>query len=182
MKERRWLSEVLAGLLVLALIGTLPAIVFAGPSPQKKEYLSDLEADKIRDAYTPSAKIKLFITFAGDRIKRIQYELGHLDPQDHRQMERVNDALNGYAGCIDDASELIDIAIEKQQEVHDAIKALQLQTKDYLTYLKQLQSSGPGRDEYKDNLDDAVEATQDAQSDADKAQKEIQPPPVRRGP
>jgi hypothetical protein len=182
MKNKRWRSEVLAGLLVLALMGTLPAIVFAGPSPQKKDYLSDLEADEIRDAYTPSAKIKLFISFAGDRIKRIQYELGHLDPQDHRQMERINDALNGYSGCIDDAAELIDIAIEKQQEIHDAIKDLQLQTKDYLIYLKQLQSSGPGRDDYKDNLDDAVEATQDAQSDAAKAQKEIQPPPVRRKP
>jgi hypothetical protein len=175
--HRRSLSVVLT-----VMIGVLPAMTIARPSPQKKEYLSDLEADKIRDAYTPSAKIKLFISFAGDRVKRIQYEMGHLDLQDHRQMERVNDELNEYSGCIDDASDLIDIAIEKQQEVHEAVKDLQLRTKDYLTYLQQLQTSGASRDEYKDNLDDAVQATQDAQSDADKALKEIQPPPVRRGP
>ncbi len=83
---------------------------------------------------------------------------------------------------MDDASDLIDIAIEKQQEIHEALQDLQLHTKEYLTYLQQLRTSGPSRDEYKDNLDDAVEATQDAQSDADKALKEIQPPPVRRGP
>lgn len=174
----RWLSAFLA----VFLAGALTAPAIASPAPQKKEYLSDLEADKIRDAYTPSAKIKLFITFAGDRVKKIQYEMGHLDPQDHRQMERVNDALNGYSGCLDDAAELIDIAIEKQQGVTEAIKDMQLRTKDYLTYLQQLEASGPSRDEYKDNLDDAVQATQDAQSDADKALKEIQPPPVRRGP
>jgi hypothetical protein len=177
-KQRPWLPAVLAMCLAVA----LPAISIGHPSPQKKEYLSDTEADKIRDAYTPSAKIKLFITFAGDRVKRIQYEMGHLDPQNHQQMERINNALNGYSGCLDDASDLIDIAVEKQQGVTDAIKDLQLRTKDYLTYLQQLEANGPNRLEYKDNLDDAVEATQDAQSDADKAQKEIQPPPVRRGP
>lgn len=177
-KQRIWLP--LAFLVLLT--GALPAISAARPAPQKKEYLSDAEADQIRDAFTPTAKIKLFLSFAGDRVKRIQYEFAHWDPQDHRQMERVNDALNGYSGCIDDAAELIDIAVEKQQEVHEALKDLQLRTKDYLTYLQQLQTSGPSRDEYKDNLDDAVEATQDAQSDALKAQKEIQPPPVRRGP
>jgi hypothetical protein len=175
-KLRRWLPALLAMCLTVA----APAMLIARPSPQKKEYLTDLEADKIRDAYTPAAKIKLFITFAGDRVKRIQYEMGHLDPQDHRQMERVNDALNDYSGCLDDAADLIDIAIEKQQGVTEAVKDLQLRTKDYLTYLQQLEANGPNRDEYKDNLDDAVQATQDAQSDADKALKEIQPPPVRR--
>jgi len=177
-KPRRWRATVLAA----CLIGALAGRAAARPSPQKKDYLSDLEADKIRDAYTPAAKIKLFVSFAGDRVKRIQYEIGHLDPQDHRQLERVNTTLNEYSGCLDDASDLIDIAIEKQQEIHAALQDLQLHTKEYLTYLQQLEASGPSRDEYKDNLDDAVAATQDAQSDADKALKEIQPPPVRRGP
>ncbi|MGO9642693.1 MAG: hypothetical protein ACLP1Y_15470 [Candidatus Acidiferrales bacterium] len=174
MKRARWHS--------VLLVATLAATAIARPAPQKKEYLSDAEADKIRDVYAPSAKIKLFITFAGDRVKRIQYELGHFDPQDHRQMERINTALNDYSGCIDDAAELIGIAVEKQQEIHLAVKDMQLRTKDYLTYLQQLEASGQSRDDYKDNLDDAVEATQDAQADAEKALKQIEPPPVRRGP
>jgi len=172
MNRARWLS--------ILLMAALPAMGIAGPAPQKKDYLTDAEADKIRDAYTPNAKIKLFTQFAGDRVKRIQYELGHFDPQDHRQMERINDALNDYSGCIDDAAELIDIAIEKQQEIREAVKDMQLHMKDYLAYLQQLEANGQDRDDYKDNLDDAVEATKDAQSDADKAIKEIEPPPVRR--
>jgi hypothetical protein len=33
---------------------------------------------------------------------------------------------------------------------------------------------------YKENLDDAIEGTQDALNDAEKAKKSVAPPPVRR--
>ncbi len=43
----------------------------------KKDYLSDTEADKIREATTPSAKMILFVTFADDRIAKLKYTLAH---------------------------------------------------------------------------------------------------------
>jgi hypothetical protein len=33
---------------------------------------------------------------------------------------------------------------------------------------------------YRENLDDAIEGTQDALKDAEKAKKNVAPPPVRR--
>jgi len=51
-----------------------------------------------------------------------------------------------------------------------------------LPYLQDLAANGPERETYKDNLDDAIEATQDAAKDAEKAAKEMAPPPVRRKP
>ena len=150
--------------------------------PQKKEYLSDAEADKIRDAGVTGPRIVLYAAFAADRIKKLQYEFAHIEPKDRKRADRLNNLINAYTGCIDDAADLLDIGIEKQEDIRDGVKALQAQIKESLPYLQDLAAKGPERETYKENLDDAIEATQDAAKDVDKAVKEMAPPPVRRKP
>jgi hypothetical protein len=168
----------------LTLFAAMSPAVFASAvaTPQKKEYLSDAEADKIRDAAASGPRIKLYATFAGDRIKKIKYELGHIDPADTKRTERLNNLINGYTGCVDDAADLLDLATEKQEDIREGVKQLQSEIKESLPYLQELAASGPERDTYKDNLDDAIEATQDAAKDVEKATKESSAPPVRRKP
>jgi hypothetical protein len=151
-------------------------------TPQKKEYLSDAEADKIRDAGFTGPRIVLYAAFAGDRIKKLQYEFAHLDPTDDKRTDRLNGLINGYSGCIDDAADLVDLGIEKQEDIRDGLKALQARLKESLPYLQELEDKGPELDTYKDNLDDAIEATQDAIKEVEKAGQEMAPPPVRRKP
>jgi hypothetical protein len=165
----------------------LAAVLCAAPAarpaaPQKKEYLSEAEADKIRDAGMTGPRIVLYAAFAGDRIKKLQYEFAHLDPADQKRTDRLNNLINAYTGCIDDAADLVDLGIEKQEDIRDGVKALQAQIKGALPYLQDLAAKGPERETYKDNLDDAIEATQDAAKDLEKATKEMAPPPVRRKP
>jgi hypothetical protein len=154
---------------------------FANPSPQKKDYLSDAEADKIRDADTPSERMKLFISFADDRIKKIQYELNRTAPERNRT-EILNGLMNGYAGCIDDAADQIDVAQEKQQDIHDALKVMLSKGKEFLDILNKIDKDGPDLDTYRDTLEDAIEGTKDALSDAQDAGKAMPPPAVRRKP
>ena len=174
---------------------TLPAAIFlfasilpavpagsATAAPQKKEYLTEAEADKIRDAGATGPRIVLFATFASDRIKKLQYEFAHIDPADQKRSDRLNALINGYTGCIDDAADLIEIGIEKQQDIRDGVKAMQLGIKETLPYLQGLAMNGPERETYKSNLDDAIEATQDAAKDVEKAAKETPAAPVRRKP
>jgi hypothetical protein len=169
--------------ILLLLAAVLCAPPAARPaSPQKKEYLSEVEADKIRDAGITGPRIVLYAAFAGDRIKKLQYEFAHLDPADQKRTDRLNNLINAYTGCIDDAADLVDIGIEKQEDIRDGVKALQAQIKAALPYLQDLAAKGPERETYKDNLDDAIEATQDAAKDIEKATKEMAPPPVRRKP
>src|SRR5258708_28656608 len=151
-------------------------------SPQKKEYLSEAEADKIRDAAFSGPRIVLFAGFASDRIKKLQYEFAHIDPADEKRAERLNGLINSYAGCIDDAADLIDLGIEKQEDIREGVKAMQARLKEFLPYLRELSANGPERETYKENLDDAIEATQDAAKEVEKAAKEMAPPPVRRKP
>ena len=146
--------------------------------PQQKDYLSAVEADKIRDAETVNERIKLFLTFADDRLKKFQYELDH--PSTNRHGDMLNALLNAYAGCVDDAADLIQLGIEKQDNIRQGIDMMVGRTKEFLVVLEKLSKDGAEQELYKDNLNDAIEGTRDAMNDAEKAKKKVAPPPVRR--
>jgi hypothetical protein len=176
-------SITLPGALVLfacCSISVLPRASRA--APQKKEYLTETEADKIRDAGETGPRIQLYAAFASDRIKKLKYEFAHIDPADQKRADRLNALILSYTGCIDDAADLIEIGLEKQQDIQEGVKALRAGIKDFLPYLQDLAANGPERATYKSNLEDAIEATQDASMDVEKATKESSAPPVRRKP
>ncbi len=163
-------------LLVISLAGALATSLLA--QSVDKDYLTNTEADKIRDAETPNERIKLFILFADDRIKKFQYELEHPSQNNHEQM--LNYLLNAYIGCVDDAADLVQLGIEKQQNVRSGVDLMAEKTKEYLEVLNKVKADAKEIEMYKENLDDAIEGTQDAQKDAEKAKKSVAPPPVRR--
>jgi len=168
--------RLLTGWLFLAAV---PLSVFpVGAVAQKKDYLSDLEADKIRDAETSNQRIKLFLTFAADRLKKFQYELAHPSPSRHGEM--LNSLMNAYVGCVDDAADLIQLGVEKQENIRAGIELMITQGKEFLETLEKFSADSPERQIYKENLEDAIEGTRDAIHDAESAKKEIAPPPVRR--
>jgi hypothetical protein len=166
----------------LLLVASILATPVSQPAaPQKKEYLSDAEADKIRDTDTTGARIALYAAFAADRIKKLQYEFAHLDPADSKRTSRLNNLINSYSGCIDDAADLLDVGLETREDIRGGAKTLQSRIKEFLPYLQELAAKGPEREAYKDNLDDAIEATQDAAKDVERTLKEMASP-VRRRP
>jgi len=170
-------------LLFASILCAVPAGTAPGAAPpQKKEYLSVAEADKIRDAGATGPRIVLFAGFASDRIKKLQYEFAHFDTTDQKRTDRLNGLINSYAGCIDDAADLIELGIEKQDDIREGVKAMQKGIKEFLPYLQGLAANGVERETYKDNLEDAIEATQDASKDVEKTSKETTAPPVRRKP
>ena len=144
----------------------------------QKDYLSSMESDKIRDAETTTERIKLFVTFADDRLKKFQYELEH--PSSNKHTEMLNALLNGYVGCIDDAADLIQLGIEKQENIRPGIDLMATRTKEFLEVLNKISSDGTEISSFKDNLDDAIDGTRDAMNEAEKAKKNVAPPPVRR--
>ncbi len=163
--------------LPMAAVFFVAAAVHAAP-PQKKDYITAVEADKIRDAETSNERIKLFLSFAEDRLKKFQYELDHPSLNNHAGM--LNSLMNAYAGCVDDAADLVQLGIEKQENVRQGIDLMAARAKEFLVTLEKLSAGGPELEVYKDNLDDAIEGTRDALSEAEKAKKKVAPPPVRR--
>jgi hypothetical protein len=159
----------------------LSILLASGPAVAQrpeKDYLSSVESDKIRDAETTNERIKLFLTFAEDRLKKFQYELEHPSPNKHNEM--LNYLMNSYIGCVDDAADLIQLGLEKQDNIRQGIDLMATKAKDFLVILQKLNTDAPEKEIYKENLDDAIEGTQDALNDAEKAKKKAAPPPVRR--
>jgi len=144
----------------------------------EKDYLSSVEADKIRDAETTNDRIKLFLTYAEDRLTKFQYELQHPSASKHSEM--LNYLMNSYIGCVDDAADLVQLGLDKQDNVRQGIDMMASKSKDFLEILKKFSASGPELELYKDNLDDAIEGTEDALREAENAKKKAAPPPIRR--
>jgi hypothetical protein len=167
------------GLTVAAAIGfccLLPGRL-AAQRPDK-DYLSPVESDKIRDAETPNDRIKLFLTFAEDRLTKFQYELAH--PSANKHGEMLNYLMNSYIGCVDDAADIIQLGLEKQENIRQGIDLMATKAEAFLEILKKYSANGPELEIYKDNLDDAIEGTEDALREAREAKKKAAPPPIRR--
>jgi len=156
--------------------GALPA--HAAAQRPDKDYLSPLESDKIRDAETPNDRIKLFLTFAEDRLTKFQYELAHPSPNKHNEM--LNYLMNSYGGCVDDAADIVQLGLEKQQNIRQGIDLMAAKAAAFLEILKKISANGVELEIYKDNLDDAIEGTEDALREAQNAKKKAAPPPLRR--
>ncbi len=179
MPHRLMAAQILAYVLAALLLpGYAPA---RSPLPAQghKDYLTDAEADKIRDAVTSAERIKLYLSFAEDRLKKFEYELARTVPDDRRD-ELLNGLLNAYAGSVDDGADQIEVAQEKQQDIHRSLKLMVAKDAEFLAALEKYDAGGPDLDMYKDTLDDAIEGTKDAITDAQDALKIMPPAPVRR--
>jgi len=162
----------------LLLLLALPASATPALEPQDKDYLSSIEADKIRDAETTNDRIVLFLNFAEDRLKKFQYELDHPSPNRHEDL--LNFLMNAYSGCLDDAADLIQLGIHKQENIRKGVDMMASKAKEFLLVLNKLSTEGAERELYKDNLADAIEGTTDALKEAEQAKMKVAPPPVRR--
>jgi hypothetical protein len=163
---------------ILIFCGVAAVAAGAWAQAPEKDYLSSYEADKIRDAETPNERIKLFVQFADDKLKKFQYELEHPSQTNHTQ--QLNYLMNAYIGCLDDATELMQESVDKQQNVRGGVDLIASRSKEFLQVLKKIQTDARELDVYKDTLEDAIEGTEDAMNDAEKAKKNVAPPPVRR--
>ncbi len=102
------------------------------------------------------------------------------EQKDYLSAEMLNALMNAYVGCVDDAADLVQLGIQKQENIRPAIDLMASRAKEFLQILEKLSADGTEIDIYKDNLDDAIEGTRDAMNDAEKAKKAVAPPPVRR--
>jgi hypothetical protein len=158
------------------------ALAISAAAPQeKKDYLTDAEADRIRDAETPNERVHLYLSFASDRLKKFQYEAARTVPERKRE-ETLNGLLNAYSGCVDDAADLLNLEIDKGADIREGLKDMVAKGNEFLAALGKIKdANGPELEIYKDTLDDAIEGTQDAVKEAETAQKSYTPP-VRRKP
>lgn len=153
----------------------------AAARPQIHDYLSPQEASKIRNTQDPSGRIKLYMSFAEDRLQKFDYELNRTVPERNRS-EVLNSLLHAYEDCMDDADNEIADARYKQANIKDALKLMDAKSKTFLAQLRRYSKTGRYLSDYSDTLQDAIDSTTDALSDTAQAQKDMLPAVVRRKP
>ncbi len=167
----------------LALIlAAVPAGSAAPPTraPQQ-DYLTRTEANKIRDAYSANARIKLFLDFAADRLRRFQHEL-NMKNAGPRRNDFLNSLLDAFTDCVDEASSRIHGAIDNGEDVRDGIKDFQKGAPEFLAELKKIESSGVDTRPFHFALSDAISDVKYDIKQAAKDKKRLElNPPRRRG-
>jgi len=91
----------------------------------------------------------------------------------------LNYLINAYIGCVD-MRDLIQLELKSRRR--EAWRGLDgSESQEYLEALKKIQADGKEIEIYKENLDDAIEGTQDAMNVRGESQRRaVAPPPVRR--
>jgi hypothetical protein len=177
--------RVAAILLGFALLPVAASLASARPpvppsSAQKKDYLSELEANQIRDAETVSERVRLFLSYAADRLRKIDFELERAK-KDQQWTERMASLINGYSGCVDDAADVLEGGLQKQENLRPGLKEMERRLKEFLSKLEQLKQN-PQLAPMKEELADATDATRDADETAKRVAKELSAAPERKKP
>jgi hypothetical protein len=185
-KKTVWAAWALAAALAATAALPGPAALAATSAaeaarPPQHDFLTQTEADKIRDAESANERVTLFLDFAADRLRRFHHEL-EITGAGPRQADFLNDLLNAFTACIDEASGRIDDAIHHGEDVRKGIKDMRKRAPEFAADLKKLKAGGKNRKLYQDALDDALDDLQYAIKDAEKAQKRLELNPPQRKP
>jgi len=104
---------------LVAIVLLMPLFAFA--QRQKRDPLSDLEVDKLRDAaQTPDVRLKLYIEFARTRLDHLQQAKADAKATDRdRQMQ---DALQDFIDIYDELNDNVDTFADRDDDLRKALK------------------------------------------------------------
>ena len=88
---------------------------------QKRDPLSDLEVDKLRDAaQTPDVRLKLYIEFARTRLDHLQQAKADTKATDRDQ--QMQDALQDFIDIYDELDDNVDTFADRDDDLRKALK------------------------------------------------------------
>ena len=149
------LGALLAVLMLVSL--SLPAQDFLGGG---RDFLTNHEADLIREHQEPNERIEQYLEFARLRIELVRQALLKDDPGRSKLIHRN---VNEYGRIIEAIDMVIDDAAADEVDLSKSLALLAEREKEYLTALEQIQEK-PADDHwaYEFVLEDAVEITRDS--------------------
>jgi len=104
------------GIAVLLLVGAV-----AVAQGHKRDPLSDLEIDKIRDAaQTPDVRLKLYVEFARARLDKLPKL--HSDPKATDRDAQIHDALQDFLDIYDELDDNVDTFADRGDDIRKPLK------------------------------------------------------------
>jgi hypothetical protein len=127
---------------------------------QRRDFLSEDEADQIREAQDPNMRLALYVKFARLRLELVKQTLAVEKPG---RSTLIHDSLEDYSRIIEAIDNVIDDALVRKVDVSKGVALVAEQEKEFLATLQGF-AAAEAKDRYLFEyvLTDALEITQDS--------------------
>jgi dsDNA-binding SOS-regulon protein len=140
---------------------------------EKGDYLSEEEADQLRDAQDPSERIEKYLSFAEVRLERFDDVRNRPPNPDYDIPAYLDTQLDQYIRITDALKDWIEDHYDRHDDMRAGLKKILEMGPHQLEQLRRIeQSSDPYAAGYRRSLSDAIEDFTDAVDGATKALSE----------
>lgn len=132
----------------------------AVPAFAARDFLTEAEIEKVRDAQAPNDRLKLYVLFARQRIDQLQRLL---NKDKKGRSAEARELLEDYASIIDEIDTITDDALKRGADAAEGSTAVVSAEKRFLGQLQQIKDRNlPDVDLYEVALHEAIAGTSDS--------------------
>ncbi|HEY3825970.1 MAG TPA: hypothetical protein VGL82_15500 [Bryobacteraceae bacterium] len=145
---------------ILPICAALAALAGPGRALAQRDFLTQDEIEKVREAQLPNDRLKLYALLAKQRLDQLQRLL---QKEKKGRSLSVRELLEDYAGIIDAIDTVSDDALKRGVDIAEGTTSVTASEKSFLAELKTIQQRNPADiDLYDVALKEAIAGTSDS--------------------